>query len=68
MQNKQTLNIMAEVEASIKKLDNKLTKAMKREQAILTPEEARTYEKFTVGNVQVMARFHPVASTDSKTK
>ena len=41
-----------------------IIKPMKRTDAMLTPEECRLYERYSVEQVQAMARIRPVASTD----
>ena len=42
-----------------------IIKPMKRTDAMLTPEEARLYERYSVEQAQAMACIRPVASTDS---
>lgn len=41
-----------------------IIKPMKRIDAMLTPEESRLYERYSVEQAQAMARIRPVASTD----
>ncbi|MCU6294575.1 hypothetical protein [Escherichia coli] len=41
-----------------------IIKPMKRIDAMLTPEECRLYERYSVEQAQEMARIRPVASTD----
>lgn len=41
-----------------------IIKPMKRTDAMLTPEECRLYEQYSVEQAQAMTRIRPVASTD----
>ncbi|WEM33592.1 hypothetical protein EJP02_531 [Escherichia phage EJP2] len=43
-----------------------IIKPMKRVDAMLTPEESRLYERYSVEQAQAMARIRPVASTDKE--
>lgn len=41
---------------------------MKRSNAVLTPEEARLYEKYSISEVQQAARHRPINTTDDVKK